>query len=181
MNKNIKQYGFSLIEVLVTILILMVGLLGLAGLQGKALTAQLEAYQRSQALVLIKDMENRLNANRKNIDDYVTASALGVGAACPAAGVSIASKDLSEWCQAIMGAAEIQTGGVATGSMIGARGCIGKTAAAGDSSPAQYLVTIVWQGINKTAAPAVTCGEGLYGDESLRRALSLPVYIAVLD
>ena len=97
--------GFSLIEVLVTILILMVGLLGLAGLQGRALTAQMESYQRSQALILLKDMADRINANRKNAASYVTAG-LGTGAACPAvvAG-NIASVDLNEWCEALLGAA----------------------------------------------------------------------------
>ena len=61
-----KNIGFSLIEVMITIVILMIGLLGLAGLQGRALTSQLESYQRSQALILLKDMENRINANRKH-------------------------------------------------------------------------------------------------------------------
>lgn len=66
-----RNAGFSLIEVLVTILILMVGLLGLAGLQGRAVTSQMEAYQRSQALILMKDMADRINANRKNAASYV--------------------------------------------------------------------------------------------------------------
>ncbi|MDP1679332.1 MAG: prepilin-type N-terminal cleavage/methylation domain-containing protein [Candidatus Nitrotoga sp.] len=46
-----KNIGFSLIEVLITIVILMVGLPRLASLQGRALTSQLESYQRSQALM----------------------------------------------------------------------------------------------------------------------------------
>ena len=38
MNMN-RNAGFSLIEILITIVILLVGLLGLAGLQGRALTS----------------------------------------------------------------------------------------------------------------------------------------------
>ncbi len=44
--------GFTLIEVLVTIVILAVGLLGLALLQTTSLNNQLEAYQRAQAHVV---------------------------------------------------------------------------------------------------------------------------------
>jgi type IV pilus assembly protein PilV len=77
-----KNMGSSMIEILVTIIILMIGLLGLAGLQGRAMTSQMEAYQRSQALILLKDMADRINANRVNAAAYV--AAVGTGAATPA-------------------------------------------------------------------------------------------------
>ena len=48
-----KIEGSSLIEVLMAIIILTFGLLGLAALQGKANTAELEAYQRGQALIFL--------------------------------------------------------------------------------------------------------------------------------
>jgi type IV pilus assembly protein PilV len=165
--------GFSLIEVLVTILILMVGLLGLAGLQSRALTSQMEAYQRSQALILLKDMADRINANRSDAASYV--ATLGTGAACPAAGLTVASVDLNEWCEALLGAAEVQ-GGANIGAMIGARGCIYQTVA-----PAEYLVAVAWQGFNSTAIPAIDCGEDQYGDETKRRVVALPLTIADLD
>ena len=85
----------------------MFGLLALAGLQGRAITAQMESYQRSQALILLKDMADRISANRKMAAFYVTAE-VGTGAACPAAGATTASKDLNEWCNALLGAAEVQ-------------------------------------------------------------------------
>lgn len=78
-------HGFSMIEVLVTIVILMIGLLGLAGLQARALTSQMESYQRAQALVLLKDMAGRINANRLAASCYGMTSAqyLGTGSALP--------------------------------------------------------------------------------------------------
>lgn len=170
--------GFSLIEVLVTILILMIGLLGLAGLQSRALTSQMEAYQRSQALILLKDMADRINANRSNAASYVTA--LGTGAACPAAGGTVASVDLNEWCDALLGAAEVQ-GGANVGAMIGARGCIYQTVAPASGVPGEYLVAVAWQGFNSTATPAIDCGEDQYGDENKRRVVALPITIAELD
>ncbi|HEU0220455.1 MAG TPA: type IV pilus modification protein PilV [Gallionella sp.] len=173
-----KNAGFSLIEVLVTIVILMVGLLGLAGLQSRALTAQMEAYQRSQALILLKDMADRINANRKNAASYVTT--LGTGAACPASGATIASADLNEWCNALLGAAEVQ-GGAKVGAMIDARGCITQTVAPASGIESQYLVAVAWQGLNSTAIPNITCGQNQYGNEALRRVIALPVSIADLD
>jgi type IV pilus assembly protein PilV len=67
--------GFSLIEILVTVMILMFGILGLAGLQGAAINAESDAHQRAQALLLLQDMADRINANRKHAaacdrDDY---------------------------------------------------------------------------------------------------------------
>jgi len=59
-----RSQGFNLLEVLVAIVIVMVGLLGLAGLQARAHVAELESYQRAQALVLLYDMMDRLNNNR---------------------------------------------------------------------------------------------------------------------
>jgi len=188
MTHRKKIIGFSLVEVLITIVILVVGLLGLAGLQGRALTSQLESYQRSQALILVRDMENRINANRKNAADYVTASALGVGAACPAAASSVVSVDKNEWCNALMGAAEVQSGVSAAGAMIGARGCIYQIASPASGVATPYLAVVAWQGLNNTKAPDVTtatsagkCGEGLYGNESLHRVVTLPISIADLN
>lgn len=188
MTHRKKNIGFSLIEVLITIVILMIGLLGLAGLQGRALTSQLESYQRSQALILLKDMENRINVNRKNAADYVTTTALGVGGLCPIAASSVASVDKNEWCNALMGAAQVQSGVSAAGTMIGARGCIYQIALPASGVAAPYLAVVAWQGLNNTNAPDIStatsagkCGEGQYGNESLHRVVTLPISIADLN
>ena len=173
-----KNAGFSLIEVLVTILILMVGLLGLAGLQGRALTAQMEAYQRSQALILLKDMADRINANRKNASFYDAILGTGV-AVCPTTGNTIADSDLCEWHNALLGAAETQ-GGASVGAMIGARGCVYEITPLAAGVMGEYLIAIAWQGLNSTAVPAVDCGEGAYGNEAKRRVVTLPISIASL-
>jgi len=173
-----KHAGFSMIEVLVTIAILTFGLLALAGLQGRAVTAQMEAYQRSQALVLLKDMAARINANRKNAASYV--AAVGTGATCPAVGTTVAIKDLNDWCDALLGAAELQ-GTSNVGAMIGARGCITQTVAPSTGVASQYLVAVAWQGLNSTKAPSNACGKDQYGNEAMRRVVVLPVNIANLN
>ena len=137
---NQGQNGFSLIEVLVTIVILLIGLLGLAGLQVRALNAQMESYQRAQALVLIQDMANRIDANRKNAADYVTTTPLGTGyGSCTDTGAGSAG-DLCAWNDALLGAAELDSSNNKVGAMIGARGCVYQIAAAASGVPAQYLV-----------------------------------------
>ena len=54
-----RQAGFTMIEVLITFIILVVGLLGLIGLQVRSQQAEMESYQRGQALVLMQDMIDR--------------------------------------------------------------------------------------------------------------------------
>lgn len=177
-----RNAGFSLIEVLVTIVILLIGLLGLAGLQGRALTLQMESYQRSQALILLKDMADRISANRANAADYVTTTPMGTGyGACAATGAGSAG-DLCMWNDALLGAAEVDSSGNNVGAMIGARGCVYQIAAAASGVPGEYRVAVAWQGLNNTAAPAIDCGQGDYGsNDALRRVVSIPVGIANLN
>jgi type IV pilus assembly protein PilV len=172
--------GVSMIEVLVALLILTIGLLGVAGIQTQMQTAQLEAYQRSQAIVLMQDMIDRINANRRNVASYVTGSTpLGTlnTTACSAT-TTIAQKDMCEWSKLLEGAAEV-TGGNKVGAMIGARGCITLPVS---TMPRQAIVSVVWQGITPTVTPAATsCGSGSYGDDKTRRAMVASIVIGCLQ
>ncbi|MBI3479421.1 MAG: type IV pilus modification protein PilV [Nitrosomonadales bacterium] len=203
-SPQLTHLGFSLIEVLVTIIILMIGLLGLAGLQARALTSQMESYQRSQALILLKDMADRIDANRINAASYVTSGLatpyLGTDnalAACPAS--SVQAKDSCEWNNALLGAAEAQTtGGAPVGAMLGARGCVFQLQAPASGIPSVYQVVVSWQGLNSTAIPDSTtptsvfqtsagrCALNKYTDkngpnEALHRVISMPISIADLN
>lgn len=79
-NMPHKQTGFSMIEVLVALVILMVGLLGLAGLMVQSQRSEVESYQRVQALILLQDMANRINANRKAASCYPFTNNVATGA-----------------------------------------------------------------------------------------------------
>lgn len=59
-----------MIEVLVSLIILMVGLLGLAGLMVQSQRSEMESYQRVQALILLQDIAGRINANRTAASCY---------------------------------------------------------------------------------------------------------------
>ena len=66
--------GFTLIEVLVTLVILTFGLLGIAGLMAKGQRASFEAFQRQQAISLASDMSERVRANRSQAAVYTAAA-----------------------------------------------------------------------------------------------------------
>ena len=159
MNNSVrrKQRGTSLVEVLVTMVILAIGLLALAGLQARLHVLQIESYQRAQALILLHDMASRIANNRYAAATYDTAGSLGTGAACPTATANRQQADITEWCNSIIGASETLGGGN-VGSLVGGRGCV--AALGGD----EYLVTVAWQGLAPISAPpdTVTCGQDEY-------------------
>ena len=155
-----SQRGTSLLEVLITIVILAIGLLGLAGLQTRLQSSEIEAYQRSQALILLNDMASRIATNRANAVTYATTSPLGVGMTCPT-GTSTQLIDAGQWCSALQGAAEtLDTNGV--GAMVGGRGCVEKIT--GSAGEREYRITVAWQGLTPISAPpaGITCGQGSY-------------------
>lgn len=183
--------GFSLIEVLVSILILAIGLLGLAGLQAKANEIEMEAYQRSVALALVQDMASRIAAGRQYANAFATGTVYGTGDKEPTdcTALTDAPRHLCEWSNAMKGAAESRTesGGNtrSIGAPIGMRGCV---LAATDPTPnalAEYFVVGIWQGLTPTASPAANtpganCAPGVDFGSGQRRAVVTRVLIPKL-
>jgi len=170
-----NQSGFSMIEVLVTIAILVLGLLGLAALQTQSTVAQMEAYQRSQALVIVQDLADRLSINKINARDYQTTAAGASGAARDCTGLASAALDLCQWHNQLVGVAEV-AGTRNVGAMIGARGCV-------VFYPLEnaFLITVAWQGMSASGVPKEDCGSGAYGSEGQRRTVSTVVNVAFLS
>jgi len=187
-----RQAGLTLIEVLVSVVILLVGLLGLAALMTSSQKAEAESYQRAQALLLLQDMVERINANRGVAACYaITTDAstgtpyLGVGADLTSLVCGVGSttantravQDITQWSSLLEGATETAGGNV--GAMVGARGCV----TLDDAATRTYTVSVAWQGMTATKAPdaALNCGKDLYGDEKLRRVISIPLRLANLN
>jgi type IV pilus assembly protein PilV len=176
-----RQAGATLIEILVSLVILMVGLLGLVGVMIQSQRAQLESYQRVQALMLVQEMASRIASNKLVASCYVQASFIDGSTSIPAAtscATGTASQktqfhqDLVDWQTLLTGAAEKDSGGSNIGAVLGARGCI--------TSPAAntYQISVAWQGSAATTAPpaGITCATGQYGsDDALRRAVSVMI------
>jgi type IV pilus assembly protein PilV len=167
-----RDAGFSLIEVLVTVVLLAIGLLGLAALQAHATLTSIEAYQRTQALLLVHDMIERIRANKPDALRYIGAN-YGAGAVVACAAQPGVERDLCVWSNALAGAAE-QLGMQSVGTLTHGRGCI---AADADN---RILVVVAWQGLAPTLAPALDCARNQYGDDAYRRAVALPAHLPPL-
>ncbi len=189
-----RSRGFSMLEVLISLLITVFGLLGLVGMQAIAHQAELESYQRAQALILMNDIVERLNTNRGSGACFVITTTtagtpyLGTTGAnhagtpnCTSGYTNTQTKALAdagmlEWDQMLKGAAEISSSNAQVGAMVGARGCVSFNA-----TTSIYTVAVAWQGTTKTFTPVVNCANGLYGDETRRRVVWTTVRIATLS
>lgn len=171
------QRGTTMIEVLVTLIILAIGLLGLAGLQARLQVSEMEAYQRAQALILLQDMASRLAVNRSNVAAYVTGAGNPVGSGATCADFA---GDLVQWCEDLQGASETSAAGN-VGAMVGGRGCVE------DLDGGEYQITVAWQGLTPISAPpeSVACGQDKYNGgncsgDACRRTVTTIVRIADL-
>lgn len=180
------ERGTSMVEVLVTMVILAFGLLGVAALQSKVGVAEMESYQRAQALLTLSQITERMNANpaQTAAGNYAFAGTLGTGDAQPAdcTGIPLGpNRDLCEWSNALKGAGE-QSAGANVGGMQGARGCITPVQlynpAPGVCTAGIYRVDIAWQGLVPTVTPALACAAGSYGgNDAFRRVVSATVSV----
>jgi len=84
-NPGVRQGGVTLIEVLVTMVIVAVGLLGLAGLQVRGLAIQKDAHGRSIATQLALDIADRMRSNSGAAATYAFTTSYPTGAYTPPA------------------------------------------------------------------------------------------------
>ena len=104
------QRGFSLIEVLVTLLLIFLALLALLSLQHQALRLSQSAQWRAQAVALAADLAERMAANPAgSLAGHYTfvcpRIAQPQGTLCSAAGACLpatqAAQDLAQWSAAV--------------------------------------------------------------------------------
>ncbi|NOX91889.1 MAG: type IV pilus modification protein PilV [Gammaproteobacteria bacterium] len=149
MNKNRQtMQGFTLIEVLVTLVVLAIGLLGLAGLQASSLKHNNNAYQRTQATFLAYDILDRMRVNPMGIEagsyDAVDTESLPtdpscVGTSCTPA--QLADNDALEWATRL------------TAALPSGRGVI-----AGTGANAPFTITVMWDDM-RTGATGTNCDQ----------------------
>jgi type IV pilus assembly protein PilV len=141
-----SQCGSTMIEVLVSLLIVSFGLLGMAALQAEGIVSNQSAYYRTQAVTFANDMADRMRANISAVTsgsyDDVAGSSTGacytVGS-CSAA--QMAGNDVFEWSAAV------------AASLPGGVGVVCRDASPNDGTPAAngcagagdiYAVKIWW-------------------------------------
>ncbi len=100
-----RQLGFSMIEILVTLVIIAIALLGTVGLQLYAMRGNQSSQFRTQAIFLASDMSERMEANKAQAINgaYILAqtqaaptlsTACSTGICTPSA---LATYDLNQW------------------------------------------------------------------------------------
>jgi|SRR6056297_599826 len=96
-----RSSGFTLLEVLIALVVLSIGLLGIAGLQGIGLKSSHGAYLTSQASLLAYDMADRIRANPQTLVTYNGFNSSNVDCAAALPTTPLATADLAEWACAV--------------------------------------------------------------------------------
>lgn len=167
-----SQRGSTMIETLVTILIVSFAMIGVAGMQYRAARTELDSYQRSQATILLGDMAARITANRGNAAAYVAEDVGAEPQDCAGLG-TVAQADLCAWGALLRGARERQDGRE-VGALVSGLGCVRSP------EPNLFVITIAWQGMVTSGAAQTDCGVTRITDAELRRSVSTVVRIASL-
>lgn len=99
-----RAAGLTLVEILITLLVISVGLLGVAGLHSFSMRNNFDALMRSHASALASEIADRMRVNRDLVytggaSDYNVA--LSDAAPPVGAGSSQATRDIAEWLDTI--------------------------------------------------------------------------------
>jgi type IV pilus assembly protein PilV len=136
-----RSQGVSLIEVLVSLLILSLGLLGVAGLQTTSLRSNQTAYFRSQATAAAADIIDRMRANPQGVGngkyDTIDSDDLPSDPSCIDSGCDadeLADYDIIDWATNTLASLPTGAGTVRVDNM----------GTAGDDSDDVFVVSISW-------------------------------------
>ncbi len=178
--------GFSLIEVMVAFVILVVGLVGVFNLHIISKRGSFESFQQTQASYFTNDIINRMKLNRTQLSNYAGTYTGGLskpskscdvvagGAAVVCTNSETRVWDLYQWGQLFIGASE-RVNGRNVGGLDTPTACIKV------ENTGTVLVVITWRGIrevsdgtnNATDAFIKSCGTS----SNRRRAYSINTVI----
>ncbi len=137
-----REFGFSLVEVMVALVIMSVGMLGIAGLYVQSMQAGRTSMFRHHAVNLAGDIADRIRANPTAGASYAAAGApnscVGMGINCTP--VQMAANDIDVW------------GDQADKTLPGGAVVVVFTAAAG-ATPPTYQITVTWTEPGQVPAP----------------------------
>jgi type IV pilus assembly protein PilV len=142
------QHGFSLVEVLVTLVIMSIGMLSIAGLYVKSMQAGRTSMFHHHAVTLASDVADRVRANPTAGAAYQHANtALGADGGCVDGGINctsaaMAANDIFLWQN--QARTTLPNGSIAI-----------VFAAAVAGAPPTYEITVAWNepGITATSTP----------------------------
>ena len=174
MNSQQSQTGVTLIEGLITVVVLGVGLLWMAGMQTSAVRQNYLAYQYSQAANLARALSERMLANPIGVRSGSYSIATGDSPASPATNcatdecspVELATWDLADWSTALSDTASGTNVPSSPGATLPGADFSVACADATCTPTSAHVVTVYW---NPSRDPDVTktdCNPD--DDESLR-------------
>lgn len=130
-TRKTNESGFSLIEAMVSLVVISVGMIGIASLYGQGLRASGTALFRTQAVNLVSDMADRIRMNRRGSTSYGGAAANNnctVAGAATCTPAQMAAHDLFEWTTRI---GQVLPTGAGTVTVIG-------------TDPPTYRINVTW-------------------------------------
>lgn len=150
--------GFTLLEVLISMVVLAVGLLGVSGLQVTGLRSNHSSLMRTQATLYTSDMADRMRANSTgfNAGDYDIPAAVAKADCGTTTGCTpqeMADNDMSVWSAEIGNTLPSGTGMVCIDStpLDGASG----SSPACDGVGSSYAIKIWWQDERGSTTPSL--------------------------
>ncbi|WP_028762789.1 type IV pilus modification protein PilV [Shewanella colwelliana] len=176
--------GFSLIEVMVSLVIMVIGLIGIFNLHIVAKRGSFESFQQTQASYYANDIINRMKLNSTQLASYAgTYSGIPSSAtACNAAACTPSQmqlRDIYEWQSSFTGADET-VGSQNVGGLDTPTACIEVNT---DTVTNTNTVTVVlaWRGIRKTTidtgSPIVDTSTSCAASKENRRIFSIRTVI----
>ncbi len=146
--RNKQSQGFSMIEVLITVVITSIGLLGLGALQLNSMKNINNTQFRSLATLYAYDMAERMRSNQAGVQagDYDSITGNETVVSCTAACVpsAVAQKDAYEWNQFIKNGVN---GNPDQGALPNGNGAV-------SNNGGVFTITITWDEQDQNAAVA---------------------------
>ncbi|MES9884066.1 MAG: type IV pilus modification protein PilV [Sedimenticola sp.] len=190
-----RERGTTMLEVLISVVILSIGLLGVAGLQGVSKRTNHQAHQRSIATHLVDGIIERIRANPTAAASYHTGTTNFLGSKVSAASepspncstgactkAQLAAHDLWGWEQEIDGAA-ITYGNDDTkaGGLLNPKGCIIFTVSTGKTNTGLLSVIVNWEGMtdisDAVATGGTVCGDVAANSDRSRRQHTVNTFV----
>lgn len=139
MSLSKTQRGFTMLEVLVSMIVISLGLLGHAGLQATSLKNANTAYLRSQATILSHDIVERMRVNRT----VALTGSYNVAIGSAGSGGGIVGSDLTEWKRNLAQSLPVGDGSVAVTGVGASQGNVQVTIQwddDGDGTPTSFIM-----------------------------------------
>ncbi len=134
-----NQHGFTMLEVLVSMIVIALGLLGYAGLQAASMKNGNTAYLRSQATMLSHDIVERMRVNRT----VALAGTYNVAIGSAGGGGGVAGADLLDWKRNLAQSLPAGDGAVVVAGVGAAQGQVQITIQwddDGDGNPTSFIM-----------------------------------------